>query len=192
MPQSQRKIILHFFGLAIGLFAIWILLSGRFEARFLIIGAVSSLGISFLCLPFLMITNLSSGKAFFVFRVHYLRFFVYTGWLLKEIFKSTYDVCKVIMKPGTDYVPRIVYFSMPYENPMASVILANSIILTPGTVTIDVTDDGIFEVHALHKTAADDMLSGTMPRKVAWVFGETCEFVPLPEMEITDINVEGL
>ena len=113
--------------------------------------------------------------------------FVYTGWLLKEIFKSTYDVCKVIMKPGTDYVPRIVYFSMPYENPMASVILANSIILTPGTVTIDVTDDGIFEVHALNKTAADDMLSGTMPRKVAWVFGETCEFVPLPEMEITDI-----
>src|SRR5699024_6379082 len=98
MPQSQRKIILHFFGLAIGLFAIWILLSGRFDARFLLIGAVSSLGISCLCLPFLLITHLSSGKAFFVFRVHYRRFFVYTGCPLKEIFKSTFDVCKVIMK----------------------------------------------------------------------------------------------
>ena len=73
---------------------------------------------------------------------------------------------------------------------MASVILANSIILTPGTITVDVMEGGIFEVHAINKKAADDMLSGAMPKRVAALFGETCEFRPFPEAEVLDIPKE--
>ena len=79
---------------------------------------------------------------------------------------------------------------MPFENPMANVVLANSIILTPGTITLDVMEGGIFEVHAINEGAACDMLSGSMAKKVASVFGETCEFRPLPELEIVNIPKE--
>ena len=79
---------------------------------------------------------------------------------------------------------------MPIENPRASVILANSIILTPGTITVDVMEGGIFEVHAIDKKAAEDMLSGTMPRKVASLFGEKCEFRAFPEAEVLEIPKE--
>lgn len=188
MRKRQKQKLSHLFGLTIGLFVIWILLSGKFEVKFLLIGLFSSLIISFICLPFLIIK--SEDKEFFVFGVNYLKFFPYCLWLLGEIFKSSLDVIHEILKIHMDYVPRIVYFSMPYENPMASVVLANSIILTPGTITIDVMEGGVFEVHALNKHAADDMLSGEMPRRVAALFGETCEFKALPEMEVKDIPKE--
>ena len=57
MSRGQTKKLSHFLGLAIGLFAIWILLSGKFEIKFLLIGLFSSLAISFICLPFLIIKN---------------------------------------------------------------------------------------------------------------------------------------
>ena len=180
----------HFLGLAVGLFAIWVLLSGKFEIKFLLIGLLSSLVVSFICLPFLMIKNPKTGKSFFVFGINYLKLIPYCIWVIKEIFKSTIDVSREILKIHTDYEPRIVYFSMPFENPMANVVLANSIILTPGTITLDVMEGGIFEVHAINEGAACDMLSGSMAKKVASVFGETCEFRPLPELEIVNIPKE--
>ena len=123
-------------------------------------------------------------------RINYLKLIPYGLWVIKEIFKSTLDVSREILKVHIDYEPRIIYFSMPFENPMASVILANSIILTPGTITVDVMEGGIFEVHAIDKKAAEDMLSGTMPRKVASLFGEKCEFRAFPEAEVLEIPKE--
>lgn len=190
MYRHRKKDLAHFFVLTVILFAIWILLSGKVELKFLLIGLISSLIISFISLPFMTIKDLESGKEYFVFGVNYLKLIPYCLWVIKEIFKSTIDVSHEILKKHVDYEPRIVYFRMPLQNPMARVVLANSIILTPGTITVDVMSDGIFEVHALNKNAADDMLTGEMPRRVAALFGETCEFTPMPEMEITDIPKE--
>lgn len=190
MNRWHKHSLSHFLGLAVGLFAIWVLLSGKFEIKFLLIGLLSSLVVSFICLPFLMIKNPKTGKSFFVFGINYLKLIPYCIWVIKEIFKSTIDVSREILKIHTDYEPRIVYFSMPFENPMANVVLANSIILTPGTITLDVMEGGIFEVHAINEGAAYDMLSGSMAKKVASVFGETCEFRPLPELEIVNIPKE--
>lgn len=191
MHWRRRQSLSHLLSLTIVLFIIWILLSGQFETRFLLIGFVSSLVISIVCFPFLMIKNPKTGKEFFVLGVNFLKLIPYGLWVLKEIFKSTLDVSREIFKIHLDYEPRIIYFSMLYENPIATVVLANSIILTPGTITVDVMEDGVFEVHAINKKAACDMLSGTMPLKVAELFGETCQFTPMPEAEITDIPKEA-
>ena len=190
MYKRQGQHLIHLFGLTAGLFLVWILLSGKFETRFFLIGLGSSLVVSVVCLPFLMIKNPRTGKGFFVLRINYLKRIPYGLWVIKEIFKSTLDVSREILKVHIDYEPRIIYFSMPFENPMASVILANSIILTPGTITVDVMEGGIFEVHAIDKKAAEDMLSGTMPRKVASLFGEKCEFRAFPEAEVLEIPKE--
>lgn len=191
MQRRQQQILSQFLGLALGLFAIWIMLSGQFETKFLLIGFFSSLAISYVCFPLLLIKGADGKKDFFVFGVNYLKLLLYFLWLIGEILKASLDVAKEIMKPHMDYEPRVVHFSMPYENPMASVVLANSIILTPGTITLDVTESGIFEVHALTKGAAEDLLSGKMAEKVAKLYGETCSFTPMPETEITDIPKEA-
>ena len=191
MQRRQRQILSQFLGLTLGLFAIWIMLSGQLETKFLLIGFFSSLAISYVCFPLLLIKGRDREKDFFVFCVNYLKLFYYSLWLMGEIFKASIDVAKEILKPHMDYEPRVTYFSMPFENPMASVILANSIILTPGTITLDVTDDGIFEVHALTKSAAEDLLSGTMAEKVARLYGEACTFTPMPEAEVTHIPKEA-
>lgn len=191
MKKRQRQKLPHFLGLALGLFLVWVILSGKFEAKFLLIGLFSSLAISYISLPLLIIRNGKNGRRFFVFGVNFYKLFLYFLWLCGEIFKSSIDVAKEALKPKMDYVPRIIYFSMPFENPMASVVLSNSIIMTPGTITIDVTDDGIFEVHALNQAAADGVMSGEMQRRVAALYGETCKFVPMPEAEVRDIPKEG-
>lgn len=190
MHSSPRQILSRFLWLTTGLFLIWVVLSGKFETKFLLIGLFSSMAVSYVCFPFLLIKN-SEKREFFVFGINYRKLIPYFIWLCGEIFKSSVDTAKEIIKPRMDYEPRIIYFSMPFVNPMASVVLANSIILTPGTITIDVTDKGIFKVHALNKHAAEDLMGGEMQRRVAALFGETCTFTPLPELEVRDIPKEN-
>ena len=191
MQKRRRQKLPHFLGLALGLFLVWVVLSGKFEAKFLLIGLFSSLAISYFSMPLLIIRNEETGKKFFVFGVNLFKLAAYFIWLCGEIFKSSIDVAREVLKPHMDYMPRIIYFSMPFENPMASVVLSNSIIMTPGTITIDVTDDGVFEVHALNQSAADGVMSGEMQRRVAALYGETCQFVPIPEGEVRNIPKEG-
>jgi multicomponent Na+:H+ antiporter subunit E len=67
---------------------------------------------------------------------------------------------------------RVIAFRIKYDNPMAHTTLANSITLTPGTVTLNVTEDGLYEIHALTDGAAEGLLGGGMQQKVADLFGE--------------------
>lgn len=169
---------------AVLLFSIWILFSGKFELKLILIGLFSSIIISIICFPFMLITNNKSGKQFFVFDFNILKFLSYSLWLLIEIIKSSVEVAKEIFKPNMEYEPLIVYFSMPFENPLASVVLANSIILTPGTITIDVDIDGVFEVHALSKNFASGLLDGRIQNRIAKLFDEDCQFTPLEHLTV--------
>lgn len=181
MHKGQRHPLSHFLVLVVLLFAIWILLSGIMELKFLLIGLGSSIVITLICRPFLYVKNPKTGKEYFVLQINPLKLIIYFLWLLKEIMKSTIEVSKEILQRGPEHEPRIVYFSMPFENPMADVFLSHSIILTPGTITIDISKEGVFEVHALNESLAEGLLSGEMQMKVAKLFNETCEFKPLEQ-----------
>lgn len=100
-------------------------------------------------------------------------------WLLKELVLANIDVVKATVRPELRIDPKVIRFVFRSDNPMAKVLLANSITLTPGTVTINVTPEGIYEVHALTDGAAGGLLSGAMPRKVAALFGEKFDFMVL-------------
>ena len=105
--------------------------------------------------------------------------FCYSLWLLKELVLANIDVVKATVRPELRIDPKVISFVFRADNPMAKVLLANSITLTPGTVTINVTPEGIYEVHALTDGAAEGLLSGAMPRKVAELFGEKFDFMVL-------------
>ena len=151
------------------LFFLWVILSGKFEAKFIISGAVCSMVVAALCLPIMRVKK--GERSYFVVSVNPLKLFVYLLWLVKEIFFSAIDVCRAILS-NRHISPQLVRFRCSFENPSATVMLVNSIILTPGTVTVDVSDDDEFLVHALTDGAAEGLLEGEMMRRIARLYGE--------------------
>ena len=172
----------YFVELSIFLFVLWLMLSGRTEARFLFMGAGFSLLTAYICAPFLIVKNEKTGQEYFLPRVNILKLCAYFIWLLKEIFFSGLEVTRMVFK-RSDIQPRIVYFRMDYENPAAAALLATSITLTPGTITLDISDSGVYEVYALNARWAEELLKGAMQNRVKRLYNENCDYLALPELE---------
>ena len=172
----------YFVELSIFLFVLWLMLSGRTEARFFFMGAGFSLLTAYICAPFLIVKNEKTGQEYFLPRVNILKLCAYFIWLLKEIFFSGLEVTRMVFK-RSDIQPRIVYFRMDYENPAAAALLATSITLTPGTITLDISDSGVYEVYALNARCAEELLKGAMQNRVKRLYNENCDYLALPELE---------
>jgi multicomponent Na+:H+ antiporter subunit E len=80
------------------------------------------------------------------------RFFRYLPWLMKEILVANIQVAKVILSPALPISPKIVVFHGSQQTDLGRAIYANSITLTPGTITTGIEGQE-FQIHAL--TAAD-------------------------------------
>ncbi len=162
----------HLVVLACVLFAFWLLLSGRFEFKFLFYGVLTAIVSAWICVPLLLLPNVDGTKKYFIFDVNLGKYAMYWLWLLNEVVKANIDVVKATVKSEMVINPRIIRFRIKMDNPMALTTLANSITLTPGTVTLNVTEDGLYEIHALTDGAAEGLLEGGMQKRVADLFGE--------------------
>lgn len=91
--------------------------------------------------------------------------FTYLPWLLKEIVKSAWDVSKIIVNPRLPVSPRMVRVPTSQQTAVGVVTYANSITLTPGTISMEVADGSIV-VHALTGEGADSLAEGFMDRRV--------------------------
>ena len=111
-----------------------------------------------------------------MFGVNPLKLLAYAVWLMWQLVLANIDVICATVRPEIEIDPCVVRFRYQVDNPMAKVVLANSITLTPGTVTMNMTEDGLYEVHALTVGAADGLKGGDMQKKVAWLFGESYDF----------------
>lgn len=179
----------YFVELSVSLFIIWLMLSGKTEMKFLLMGGGFSLITSYVCAPFLMVKNEENGQQYFLLRVNFIKIFAYFIWLMKEIFISGLEVTKIILK-NEKPLPKIVYFRMKYDNPAASALLAASITLTPGTITLDINRMGVYEVYALNDCCAEALLSGNMQKRIRDIYNEKCEYAALPELETNHIPKE--
>ncbi|MBQ7284543.1 MAG: Na+/H+ antiporter subunit E, partial [Oscillospiraceae bacterium] len=74
--------------------------------------------------------------------------------LIIEIFKAAATVCRLVYKRKIDIQPQLVFFDVDIKSEFLRAVLANSITITPGTITVDV-DENHFCVHALDYTLAD-------------------------------------
>ena len=143
-------------------FVIWLLLSGHYDPLLLTLGVLS-------CITCLYVT----WKAKFIdeegLPLHLLiRLPIYTVWLFKEIIKANIDTAKIIILNNPD--PQNFRVKSSQKTEAGKVTYANSITLTPGTVTTELDGD-ILEVHALSSDMADDVKSGVMDKKVSWLEG---------------------
>ena len=160
-------------------------MSGIFEFKFMLYAFLACAAISTLCVRTLKVQAMKSDKAYFLLHINYFKLIAYMLWLLVQIIKSAWYVSIVTVKKINEMDPMVVWFKVDYDNPIAVSMLANSITLTPGTITIDIID-GVFSVHALTRETATGLLDGSMQKKVAWLFGEKINYVSL-----TDMTKEG-
>ncbi|MBQ1852976.1 MAG: Na+/H+ antiporter subunit E [Lachnospiraceae bacterium] len=79
----------------------------------------------------------------------------YAGTLIKEIVKANIAVIRLILSDRYEAEPCLRTFKKPMKNHRHNVLLANSITLTPGTITVSLDRDGTYVVHALDKEFAE-------------------------------------
>ena len=184
---NDKKIVgspmVHMTGLALVLFAFWMGLSGRTETKFVVYGILTAVVTTWVTYPLLLVPNKDGSKKYYVFGFSIPKMIMYFFWLMWQLVLANIDVLLATTGQELNIDPKVVRFRFRADNPMASVILANSITLTPGTVTMNVTDDGVYEIHALTVGAAAGVLDGGMQKKVADLYGEKFDFAVVESEE---------
>lgn len=152
--------MLHASVLGASLAVFWLLLSGYFtEPLLLSLGAFSVILTVYLALR---ADKIDGERVSFRLDLTIMRYWI---WLLVEIVKANIDVAKLIVSPNMVLSPRMVRVKATQKSDMGLVIYANSITLTPGTVTVDIDDDE-FVVHAITQEMADGLATGDMDARV--------------------------
>ena len=149
------------------LITFWIFLSGLFDIWHFGLGLLSCALVAYMSSD-LLFKKFWSGR-----RLRETAAFVaYIPWLLYQIYLANIYVVKVALGPNlSDKIfPHIVKFRTRLKSEMAVTTFANSITLTPGTITVHI-EDGYFYVHALDLSLADS-LPGEMEQRVAKIYGE--------------------
>lgn len=175
--------MVHMTCLALVLFAFWMVLSGRTETKFVVYGILTAVVTTWITYPLLLVPNKDGSKKYYVFGFSVPKMIMYFFWLMWQLVLANIDVLLATTGQELNIDPKVVRFRFRADNPMASVILANSITLTPGTVTMNVTDDGVYEIHALTVGAAAGVLDGGMQKKVADLYGEKFDFAVVESEE---------
>jgi multicomponent Na+:H+ antiporter subunit E len=141
------------------LFCLWLLLSGLFKALLIGLGVVSVIVVVWIAHRMDVIDH--EGHP-----IHLtVRAFFYWPWLAVKIIKANMDVARVIVRRKLPINPALIEIKATQETELGQVVYANSITLTPGTVTVAIAKD-IMTVHALTQDAAEDLQSGEMDRRV--------------------------
>ena len=91
--------------------------------------------------------------------------FRYWPWLVKEIVKANIDVARIVLSRDPPISPTVATLRASQRSVEGRVTYANSITLTPGTVTIRVDDEEV-EVHALTHAGIEALETGEMDRRV--------------------------
>ena len=135
-------------------FLIWIIFNGQFTLEIAAFGVVmAGLMYLFICkfLNYHPKTDLLICKKFFLV-------LQYVFVLITEIIKANFAVIKMIMSSRYEIEPAIVRFKTDLKSTPARVLLANSITLTPGTITVSLEEDE-YVVHCLDKELAEGINS---------------------------------
>lgn len=94
-----------------------------------------------------------------------MRLPLYWCWIMKEVVLSNIDVVKRVWLGPSSIDPQVATFTLSQTTDVGRVVYANSITLTPGTVTLDLQKNSL-TVHALSPAGIDDLLGGEMDRRV--------------------------
>ena len=150
--------------IAASLFVFWLLLSGIFTPFLVAAGIGSAAAVAWLAAR-MEIADREGHPLHLSGAV-----FTYWPWLVKEILVSGWTVTRIIVDPRLPISPTLKRFRPSQASAVGLVTHANSITLTPGTITIE-AEHGEFLVHALTREGADGLEGSEMDRRVARMEG---------------------
>ncbi len=150
--------MLNFFGLIVVLSGLWLGLSGHYQPLIMWLGGLSVLLSAFLAVR---LETLDRESAPFFGLPGILTYWV---WLMIEIVKANWIVIKACLRAELDINPALVKVKTSCESDLARTTFANSITLTPGTVSVTLEGDKIL-VHALYEEEAQPEVFAEMDRR---------------------------
>ena len=150
------------------LFILWIVFSGRFDGFHITLGILASAMVAAFSGDLMFTSNEPRG----IFRL-WVRLFAYIPWLIYQIFLANLHVMYLVFHPRMMELinPQIIEFDSELKSDYARTTFANSITLTPGTITVNVTVLGRFSVHCIDDKSGQS-LPGDMELKIVKVFRE--------------------
>ncbi len=150
------------------LFLNWIVLSGKFDAFHLGLGLLSCGVVTWLSQDLLYHDRKKNAESRLLEAIGFVK---YLPWITWEVVKANLHVFKLAMtRAGSEEIaPRVVTYKTYLKSDFAKFVLANSITLTPGTITMLIRGD-VLHVHTMSQFLEDDLLEGAIERKVAEVF----------------------
>lgn len=162
---ARESVALGFVFTWLVLAAFWFLLSGFTDAIHLGFGALSVTLVTFMSHR-----HVTRGTSVARVLQRAVRVFLYAPWLFWQILLANVEVIRCVLgfKP---IAPQIVRIEAGVKSEFGLATLANSITLTPGTVTVDVETEGRLVIHALTQDAAEGVQSGDMDRRSQYVEG---------------------
>lgn len=166
--HSASRPIFSRFLTFITLFCLWIILSGKFDLFHIGLGLISCGIVTFFSGDLLFPQSKTGG----LFRriIHVIN---YVPWLLYQVVVANLHVLYLVFHPRMMALidPQIVRFDSTLKKELSLVTFANSITLTPGTITMYVSVNGAFQVHAIDKESGEP-LPGEMEKRIARAFEE--------------------
>lgn len=149
----------HTFSMALVLSGIWLLLSGHYDALLLSLGAASCGLVLFVARRMAVIDRETQP-------LHLLGVLPpYWLWLFGQILRSNLEVARRTLSPRPDISPSMVRIAVDEKTQLGQTIFANSITLTPGTVSVSL-QGGTVEVHGLARENVASLNDGEMQRRV--------------------------
>lgn len=129
------------------LFGFWVLLNGKWTMEIAVVGVIVCAALyAFMC-AYMGYSPKAEWKIF----KRVPKIFGYFLYLVGEIFKSAWGTMLLIWSPEKEIEPRVTSFRTKLRTDAGKVVLANSITMTPGTITVDVQDD-LFLIHCLDES----------------------------------------
>jgi multicomponent Na+:H+ antiporter subunit E len=172
----QRGTFAQFLALFAASYAFYLLLAGSLAPFELATGAISAAIVAVSLWGISLTTPVNLRRA--VWRAG--RFVLYVPYLLWEVAKANLSIAYVVLHPKLPIDPRIVEFDAAVWSPLSVATLANSITLTPGTLTVDVSRRH-FTVHTLTESSREELFAGSLERAVRFIFyGRAGASIPSP------------
>ena len=145
----------------LGLFLVWLLLSASLNLFHIGLGLLVAGGVAWF----------NTERPASRFPIIRLRIVWYFFWLAGRILRSGFHLAYLILHPALPINPILIRYRTGLQEDAGIVLLANSITLTPGTITVEVNSQELV-VHAMDDISAQDVTSGRLERQAAGLFTE--------------------
>lgn len=137
----------HHLFLFLALLLLWVLLTGSLSVDELLAGIIVAAAVSFISAPYISVLDGIRYQPMALVSV-----LMYLGYFFRELIRANFDLARRVLSPSLPISPELVEVETSLKSDLGQMLLANSITLTPGTLSVDLYDDRIL----VHWIAAPD------------------------------------